>query len=204
MPNPTHRARAAAVALCLAALTACGSGSHTSGRNQVASLPHSATPTAGKGRTAGAEGRPQMRLDDSPERRAALIGAWDACLIAHGAKRATGRTAPGPSGKPAYPVAAEPVPAAAKDACEHKLPLEPPELNPSLNPHYRADSIANVKCLRAHGVKVHLVADTSVDADGLAWTYDSSTTKVPDDMAQIENTCQLAAFGGKSDKSGKR
>jgi hypothetical protein len=204
--------RAAPAALCLlalTALTACGGGGKAS--PDVASLPSAgatgsattggrsagsggasggtgATPT---GTAAGHSGRPQERLDDTPAEREALIHAWDECLAAHGAHWTTTRS--GVAGSPKQ--IADPVPPAAGAACEDKLPLLPPELDPSLNPHYRDDTLAEIACLRAHGVMVHLTADTSVDPDGLGWTFDSSMTRVPDNEGQIEDQCQLSAFG---------
>lgn len=205
--------RGAPAALCLLALTAlsgCGGGGGGGAAPDVASLPSSSAPVASSptgsgsgsaagsgagatptGTAAGRSGRPQERLDDTPAEREALIHAWDECLAAHGARWTTGRA--GVAGAPKQ--IADPVPVAASAACEDKLPLGPPELDPNLNPRYRDDMLAEISCLRAHGVMVHLTADTSVDPNGLGWTYDSGTTKVPDDEGRIEDQCQQAAFG---------
>lgn len=207
-----------AAAACLLALTACGGGGGAS-HPGVASLPSTASSAAGSSGSSGSSGsgsgsastsapgsggpdtptgdgsataRPQERLDDTPAEREALIHAWDQCLVDHGAHWTT--TRPGVAGAPKS--VADPIPAAAHAACENKLPLEPPELNPALNPHYRDDTLAEIACMRAHGVMVHLTQDTSVDPDGLAWTYDSSSTKVPANEGQIEDQCQQQAFGG--------
>ncbi|WP_329134748.1 hypothetical protein OG552_19780 [Streptomyces sp. NBC_01476] len=212
-PAGRRRTRAllltAPAALCLLTLTACGGGG-AKATPGVASLPTTKAPSAGRAAgtptptttstttasTSGAGGdstaRPQERLDDTPEEREALIHAWDQCLVDHGAKWTTSRA--GVAGAPKQ--VADPVPPAASAACEDKLPQLPPELNPDLNPHYRDDTLAEIKCLRDHGVMVHLVADTSVDPHGLGWTFDSSTVKVPDNESEIEDQCQLAAFGG--------
>jgi hypothetical protein len=199
--------------VCLLALTGCGGGGGKAAPG-VASLPSAAATTApgapgssaasgssdaateaptSKGGTAtDSAARPQERLDDTPAEREALIHAWDECLVAHGATWTT--TRPGIAGAPK--AVADPVPKQAKAACEDKLPEEPPELNPALNPHYRDDMLAEIACMRAHGIMVHLVSDTSVDPQGLSWTYDSSNTKIPANDGQIEDQCQLEAFGG--------
>ncbi|MBM9504506.1 hypothetical protein [Actinacidiphila acididurans] len=204
---------AAPALLCLLALTGCGGGGTAA--PGVASLPTTtsatsaalttdsagtpagttpATPPAAPTGTSAT--RPQERLDDTPAEREAMIHAWDECLVAHGAHWTT--TRPGVAGAPK--TVADPVPKEASAACEDKLPQEPPELNPALNPHYRDDTLAEIDCLRSHGVMVHLVPDTSVDPGGLGWTYDSGTTKVPANEGEIEDQCQLKAFGGGTGK----
>lgn len=174
-------------AAVVAALVACGGGNDAA-NPQVASLPttSSAGVTVAPPATAG---RPQERLDDTPERHEALIAAWDACLVARGATYGGAGVAGGKSLK-------EPIPTAAKNACTDKLPIGPPELDPSQNLHYRDDMVAEINCLRAHGDRVHLTSDTSVYPNGLGWTYDDNAT-VPANEGQIEDACQLAAFGGK-------
>ena len=129
------------------------------------------------------------RLDDTPPQINAIIGAWDNCLVAHGA---TYGNVPGVAGSQNLAN----IPASAKAACMDKEPQLPPQLNPASNPHYRADSIANVACLRAHGVMVHLVADTSVSSNGLSWAFDSDASSPPANLGQIQQECQLKAFGG--------
>lgn len=131
------------------------------------------------------------RLDDTPQQIQAIVAAWDDCLVAHGATY--GRVA-GVAGSQnlAY------IPASAKAACADKVPQQPPQLDPATNPHYRADWIANVACLRAHGVMVHLIADHSMSPNGLAYTYDSGAPPLPADLSQIARTCQLDAFGGRN------
>jgi hypothetical protein len=211
----------APAALCLLALTACGGGGGAKASPDVASLPGSdaasapasgtqgaaGTPTgsaatgSGSGSAPGAgspSGRPQERLDDSPQQREALIHVWDQCLVDHGAHWTTTRSGPAAAqtGADTIKSVADPVPPKASAACEDKLPLEPPELNPALNPHYRDDTLTEIACMRGHGVMVHLTQDTSVDPGGLGWTFDSGMTKVPDDEGRIEDQCQTQAFGG--------
>jgi hypothetical protein len=147
-----------------------------------------------------------MRLDDTQDRRDALIAAWDACLVKNGARYAPDngrRSAAGaaagqePTGK-AYRQVQEPIPQPAKAACMNKLPLLPVEFDPSLNPHYRDNAVANVKCLRQHGIKVHLTKDTSENPNGLGWTYDDNAGPLPENSGTIEHDCELAAYGGKN------
>ena len=199
-------------ALLALVLAGCG-GKEDATAPQVAALPSASastgTATGGsgtgsKGSTAGqpvSNARPQMRLDDTDERRQDLISAWDECLVKHGARYAPSRgpgVSAGPAGKgPGARVVAEPIPAKAKAACMDKLPLMPPELEPDSNPHYRDDWLANVKCLRAHGYKVHLANDTSAGPNGLTWTYDEDAGELPDNATKIENDCQMVAFGNK-------
>jgi hypothetical protein len=181
----------AAVVAALLALAACGGGNDAA-NPQVASLPTTSASGAAvppPATSSVAVGRPQERLDDTPERHEALIDAWDACLAAHGATYGGTGVAGGRSLK-------EPIPTAAKNACTDKLPIGPPELDPSQNLHYRDDMVAEISCLRAHGDKVHLTSDTSVYPNGLGWTYDDNAT-TPANEGQIEDACQLAAFGDK-------
>jgi hypothetical protein len=133
---------------------------------------------------------PQMQLDDTDAERNARIGAWQDCLVEHGAEYATDPRSLGVAPRPV----ADPVPPAASAACRSVLPRLPVELNPNLNPDYVADSEANVRCLREHGIPVHLYRDTSVWPDGLSWTYDSSDVELPADQGRIEEDCELAAF----------
>ncbi|MCX4906915.1 hypothetical protein [Streptomyces sp. NBC_00878] len=203
-------ARAAPV-VCLLVLTACGGsgGDETaSGTKEVASLPSSGAPSASASASKGgggsdeaetSSGRPQMRLDMTDQERQVLIYAWNACLVKHGAHYTKPVEREGPK-KPGWrPGVADPIPQSAAKACRNKLPLGAPELDPERNPHYRDDWVANVKCLRDHGMRVHLTEDNSAGRNGLTWTYDDdSGSGVPDDQQpKIVRDCELAAFGGK-------
>jgi hypothetical protein len=205
--RPALAVLAPAAALLVAG---CGAASSSAGQ-QVASIPVAppassaaggparsgttapaslvTTPPASGGTGSAATG-PVERLDDTPQQINALIVAWNNCLVAHGA---TYGTVAGVAGSRNL----SNIPSSAKAACLSKEPQLPPQLNPSENPQYRTDSIANVACLRAHGVMVHLVSDTSVFSGGLSWTYDSDVTSSPDNLSQLQQTCQLQAFGGK-------
>ncbi|NHC45332.1 hypothetical protein [Motilibacter aurantiacus] len=134
-------------------------------------------------------GRPQEQLTDSEAQRTARTSAWDACLVAHGTPRVEG-VVPVPAGR----TTTEPIPSAAQAACRRLLPVPPKELNPARNPNYRADSAANVACLRKNGIAVHLVPDHSVYPNGLGWTYDSDSTPTPSNAADIERDCLLQSF----------
>lgn len=182
-----------ASAAALVAATGCGSaGSAQSG--QIASIPSTAsagsTTTASSTAGAGSSASPPVeRLDDSPAQIDALIGAWDDCLVAHGATYGNGAAVAGSR-------TLSNIPASAKAACLSKEPELPPQLVPSENPHYRADFISEVACMRAQGVMVHLVTDTSGGFNGLSWTYDNSNP-LPADSNQVEAQCQAKAFSGK-------
>jgi hypothetical protein len=179
------------------AAAGCGAASSSPG-GQVASIPttaptHSTATAPSKAGTgssaAGGAISPVRRLDDTPQQINAILNAWNNCLVAHGATY-------GPVAGVAGSKNLANIPASAYAACKSKEPQLPPQEIPSQNPHYRADSIANVNCLRAHGVMVHLVADTSVFSNGLGWTFDGGSP-LPANEGQIEQDCMLRAFGGK-------
>ena len=177
----------------LITLAACGSGSSDSAAPQVASLPSSAASSAGQApATTVTAGRPQERIDDTPQEREALIHAWDVCLLANGA---TTEGATGVAGD--RTAIKEPIPKQAYNACLSKEPVGPPELDPSLNPNYRQDWLDDISCLRAHGVMVHLTQDTSAGPNGLSWTFDDGSPPLPANEPQIEDTCEQTAFADK-------
>ncbi|QAY68665.1 hypothetical protein [Xylanimonas protaetiae] len=157
--------------------------------------PTGGVPPAGDAPAGGAQ--PQRRLDDSPEREAALWNAYHQCLLDHGAQRNTAReAAAAPAGAPGPEIISvlDPVPAEAEAACTHAFPLMPPELDPDRNPHYRDDFLAQVACMQDRGAPVHLTKDSG-DPTLPSWTYDDGA-QVPADLAQIEHDCELEAFGG--------
>ncbi len=185
-------------------LAACGGSSSTPTVASVpttASAPHSpstaaSSPAGGGSDDSGpAAGRPQFRLDDTDARRSALIEAYNSCLITHGAtavdesSRVTAVQAAGEDGKVGI-VAADPVPAKARAACLHMLPLMPPEVEASTNPDFHEQSLAYVGCLRQHGEWVQLLNNHDLD-----WTYVEGHP-VPQDNGRIEHDCELEAFGG--------
>src|SRR5690606_25777885 len=141
--------------------------------------------------------RPQVRLDDSPAREAALWNTYDQCLLDNGAQANDGRQAgpaPATAGREEI-LELQPVPEKAKEACADLEPLGPVELDHDLNPDYHDDMVAWVTCMQERGMPVHLSKDTG-DPTVESWTYDDSNAKLPDDAMTIEEDCMLAAFGG--------
>jgi hypothetical protein len=184
---------AASVATLLT-LAACGASGNDSAP-QVAALPsNSRVPGSGQSApvpsTTASAGRPQERIDDTPQQDLALAYAFWDCLIAHGA---SSRPVPHGNGQ------LEPTSGTRQEsaACANKLPLPPPELDPSKNPNYRNDMLAEISCMRSHGVLVHLTTDTSVFPDGLSWTFDDNSPPVGANEEQIEDSCQQTAFADK-------
>jgi hypothetical protein len=166
------------------------------GDKQVATLASAGTTPAGTATSDVDSQRPQVRLDTSDAEHDRLYIAYDDCLVAHGVKVLTGKPgepqmgASDTRGRPSRLLdhSGEPKPAYA--ACLSKKPLEPPELDESTNPNYAAQWNDNVKCLRAHGVMVHVVKPGE-------WTYDSSNTVTPPNEAELEKTCLIQAFGSR-------
>ncbi len=203
--------RAVLLTTGLTALVACGAAEPTGQR--VASLPDSpiaASPADGGTASAGGDptakssddtdpsesARPQRRLDDSPEREAALWHTYDQCLLDNGAQPNKGRQAAASGAGDGEVISIlEPVPTRATQACQRLLPLLPPELDPALNPAYHDDFVAWVNCMRKRGMPVHVSQDTG-DPTAISWTYDSENSAVPKDADTITDECQLQAFGG--------
>jgi len=199
----------AAVALFVGtALAACSSSDEVP---QVASVPTAdssdarAGSASGGSPAAGADAadsadrdRPILRIDDSPERVAALWNAHSTCLLQHGARKPGDDeivAAPGAvrgesgDGNPGVLVH-RPVPAKAEAACIHLEPEGPLELEAATNPDFHEQSLAYVDCLRRHGEYVRLLNDHNLD-----WTYEAGHA-VPEDNGRIEQDCLIEAFGG--------
>ncbi|AEV85088.1 hypothetical protein ACWT_4064 [Actinoplanes sp. SE50] len=153
------------------------------GGGRVATL-QSAPPAAAT--SAPAASRPQLRLDTSEEEANRFWTAYDDCLVAHGVK-ADPVDQPGPAG-PGRRLDQSGEPRSAYTACAGRLPRQPPELDEDANPKYAAQWNDHVKCLRAHGLKVHVTKPGE-------WTYDSSDGGIPANESQIEHDCLLEAFG---------
>jgi hypothetical protein len=176
----------ATAVLALAALTACG-GKSDSGTG-VASVTDTGTGTASSGKTRAQQtpdpdaGRPQLRLDTSEEEKTRLFNVWSACIHQHGVPMQgvvkDGRDVPVQSDR-AYPAAAK--------ACISKLPLDPPELDRTKNPHYMDDFRAEIACLHKAGVKVEPMAD----AEGYTWP--SGGVNVPN-LPELQKRCRIEAF----------
>jgi len=170
---------------------ACGSPAQNSASGQVASLA-SATPATAATHAAGAGKRPQLRLDTSSEESDRLFTAYDDCLVAHGVKvNPTDQAGPAGNG-PGRRLDQSGEPKSAYVACADKLPLQPPELDEDTNPNYAAQWNDNVRCLRAHGLMVHVTKPGE-------WTYDSADGVVPANEGALEQGCLIEAFGGAHD-----
>ncbi|BCY05386.1 hypothetical protein [Actinoplanes sp. L3-i22] len=161
-------------------LGACSSPAASTG--DVATLASTA-PTVAKSEKS--DSRPQLRLDTSDAEAAQYWTAYDDCLVANGVK-ANPVDQPGPAG-PGRRLDQSGEPKSAYVACAGKLPKQPPELDEDINPNYAAQWNDNVKCLRAHGLKVHVTEPGS-------WTYDSSDVVIPPNETQLEHDCLLEAF----------
>jgi hypothetical protein len=161
----------------LVVAAACGSPTAAPHVATLASTAPSTSPSA-------TSQRPQLRLDTGDAERNRLFTAYDDCLVAHGVKINTKRSAV--AGGRSLDQSGEPK--AAYVACAGKLPQQPPELDEDKNPNYAAQWNDNVKCLRAHGLMVHVTKPGE-------WTWDSADAVVPDNEEQIEKACELQAFG---------
>jgi hypothetical protein len=203
--------RLAAALATTALLAACSSGSDGP---RVADVPSSGSPSAtssgapaqGSPAASGGaadesgpvEGRPQLRLDDTDQRRTALQSAYSQCLIDHGARELkpgegdrgamSAAAGEGSDGKPVGPFVVDPVPASASAACLSRLPVMPVELEARSNPRFHEQSLAYVKCLEDGGLYVTLLDDENLD-----WTYQEGHS-VPEDSHRLEDDCLLTAF----------
>ncbi|WP_213012494.1 hypothetical protein [Paractinoplanes toevensis] len=137
--------------------------------------------------SAPADTRPQLRLDTSDEERDRLYTAYDDCLVGHGVKVLV--TVPGPQGARRLDDSGDPK--SAYLACASKLPLQPRELDEASNPNFAAQWNDHVRCLRKHGIKVHVTKPGE-------WTWDSDTNVHPPNEDQIEQDCIREAFGAGS------
>ncbi|PWI15821.1 hypothetical protein DI272_17840 [Streptomyces sp. Act143] len=196
-PTSTRRGRVLGATALLSGvavllLTGCG-GTDDDGseRQDVASL-RSEAPAAGGATSASAapaadSGRPQLRLDSSDAERDRYWHVYATCLKDHGHKMLPQRGPDSVDDTDQSPTAK-----AATKACAGKLPLQPPELDRSTNPHYDDDYRAYVKCLNREGLKVHALPDNS------GWTYDGQTTMGNARQIEVDKSCTLEAFGGKT------
>ncbi|WP_326568768.1 hypothetical protein VSH64_44665 [Amycolatopsis rhabdoformis] len=162
-----------------------------------AGAPASSTTTANTDADAG---RPQLRLDSSPDERQAYWDAYDSCLRTNGHAVLNGRsTHSGPVGGPGSQPALDmnddsPQSKKAEEVCKGKLPLQPPELSPRTNPKFNDQFHDMVKCMTDKGAHVHVAPDTSVDPDGLTWQIDDGSSDTYDNLDKLADDCQLQAF----------
>ncbi|MET7694680.1 hypothetical protein ABZT06_43345 [Streptomyces sp. NPDC005483] len=181
---------AACLLSCALLLTACdGSTDDTPkpGRQDVASL-RSDAPTGKASAAPDTDAdRPQLRLDSSDAERDHYWHIYATCLKDHGHKMLPQRGPDSVDDTDQSPTAK-----AAAKTCADKLPLQPPELERSTNPHYDDDYRTYVKCLNRKGLKVTALPDNS------GWTYDGDTTMSQARQAEVDKSCTMEAFGGKT------
>jgi hypothetical protein len=146
---------------------------------EVATVAGPAAEKSAPAATPAGQQRPQLRLDTSDEERKRLDTAYDDCLVGHGVKVLIA--------SPERRIDASGEPKAAYVACAAKLPLQPKELDPDVNPKFPEQWQDNVRCLRKHGLKVHVTQPGE-------WTYDDDFQHVAD-QDKIEKDCILEAFG---------
>ncbi|MFJ8473543.1 hypothetical protein [Kitasatospora sp. NPDC094011] len=203
----------AALLVPLTALTACGSGPNTqSGAPgaavaSLASSPHPDSPveppTAGSAPAAGAASgtpspgatadRPQQRLDDTPEHDAQLWTGYYNCLGDNGVPLTGGIAPPGQPMQKQPPPGAS-IPQSALTACQSRMPLMPPEMDPKLNPNYSTDFSAWVNCINGKGLKVKAYGTPGSGNSG--WSYDGQPTMPQAQQTQVIAACKTEAFRG--------
>jgi len=174
--------------LLAAALTVALAGCSQGTRAPSVATLASAGPTVknSSSATPGPGQRPQLRLDTSDEERDRLFAAYDDCLVGHGVKVVAVQEAAPAGAKRRLDQSGEPK--SAYLACADKLPLQPRELDPDTNPKFAEQWNDNVRCLRKHGIKVHVTEPGE-------WTYDDSGFVIPPNQDQIEQQCIQEAFG---------
>jgi len=183
----------AGAALAVLTLTACGAQAQAP---QVASLATSNGTATSAPSTSDYSKRPQLRMDSSQDEVNAAWKNYYVCLKDNGHKMLTGRGDEhagvyDPSGNSPDMNDDSPQSLAAEKACKDKLPLQPPELDQSRNPHYLDQYHAYMTCLTGKGLAVH-----ATDPFGSGWTYDDGVTQKLDDSRQqkVDHDCQLASF----------
>jgi hypothetical protein len=184
----------AGAALATLTLTACGG---TAQAPQVASLATPDGSATSAPSTSDVSKRPQLRMDSSPTEVDAAWRGYDACLKDHGHVMLHGDGTDqhagiaDPSGNSPDMNDNSPQSLAAVTECTDKLPVQPPELDQSKNPHYLDQYHAYMTCLTGHGVAVH-----AIDPFGSGWTYDDGVTqKLTEEQQQkVDHDCQLATF----------
>ncbi|MCB5906507.1 hypothetical protein [Streptomyces pinistramenti] len=204
--SPAVRTAAFSVCALLAAtvLTACGAGDGgdaKAGKDGVSTLETGSPASDGKpGASESSKTdsrRPQLRMDSSDEERDRLGDAYNACLQAHGVPMNTKRA--GMAGaKQAAPMQSMEIAKKYKpayDACLVKLPLQPPELDSNVNPHYTDQYRVFVKCLKAKGAHIHMTQDEHGVANG--YTYDDDNGMPEAEEFKASKVCQKESFSVK-------
>jgi hypothetical protein len=140
---------AAALVLCLGALTACaGDPVEDPGRPAVVTFQSA---SAGVEVAAPPAGRPVERLDMNQAERDALHRDYMQCLKQAGVP--LGRNDKGQLEFNTDEGKMKSQDPAVLKACSMKEPLRPLEMDPDRNPYYEEDRLASIKCQIAHGIK---------------------------------------------------
>lgn len=187
----------AGAALAAITLAACGSEPRSP---QVASLATTDAPRTSAPSTSDDSQRPQLRMDSSDEDVNAAWRGYNVCLKDNGHRMLTGRgdAHSGPAdangrtdGNSPDMNDDSPASVNARKACKNKLPLQPPELDQSRNPHYLDQYHVYMTCLTSHGLMVH-----ATDPLGSGWTYDDGVTQklTSDQQTKVEHECSLSSF----------
>jgi hypothetical protein len=187
--------------LIVLALAACGGSDVAAQSDSVASLAttsadgssvtqtgDSAEPSGKKDKATAGESneRPQLRLDDSPEDVDRKQTPYLACLKANGHRMLEAR------GPLSLDQSDDSLTAkAATKKCAGKLWRIPPELDPERNPDFADDFRAEIKCLNSRGLPVK-----AIDEEG-SWTYVGTSKLSAEKSEQVQEDCQMEAYGGK-------
>jgi hypothetical protein len=144
------------------------------------------------------DGRPVLHVSDvtsmGSARHDALDQAYTDCLIEAGAPTIDADSVPRPVpnsnfSKDTGLILDWPAPAGPRAACADLDPVFPPVLEAATNPTFAAQAQEYVTCLRSSGLFVRLLNDENLD-----WTYRAGYD-VPDNNAEIEDSCLLGTFG---------
>ncbi|QUQ67842.1 hypothetical protein [Kutzneria sp. CA-103260] len=184
----------AGAALAVLTLAACGAQAQAP---QVASLTTANGTATSTPSTSDDSKRPQLRMDSSQAEVDAAWRGYDACLKDHGHVMLRGdgtdqhAGVADTSGNSPDMNDNSPKSLAAVKECTDKLPLQPPELDQSKNPHYLDQYHVYMTCLTSHGVAVH-----AIEPFGSGWTYDDGVTQRLTEAQQqkVDHDCQLASF----------
>jgi hypothetical protein len=193
----TISTRLVVACVVLASATVLSACAETQQKPRVASLTTAgSTPTSA--RNAGDQGqRPQLRMDSSKADIDAAWASYDVCLKDHGHVMLQGNGLDAHAGEAAPPGQLpdmndnSPKSLAARQACQNRLPLQPPEMSQTTNPRYLDQYHVYMTCLTKHDLAVH-----AIDPFGTGWTYDDGVTpKLTDRQAeQVDHDCQLSSF----------
>ncbi|MFB9902353.1 hypothetical protein [Allokutzneria oryzae] len=178
-----------AVLVLAGLLTACGANPAVQ-PPQVASLPGATSGAATMTTSSAADrdsGRPQIRLDSTPEDINRAWKPYNICLKDNGHRMYAGR-ADGTS--PDYNDKSDTAKTALR-TCAGKLPMQPPETDRATNPSYLDDYRDYMKCLTGRGLAVH-----AIEPYGTGWTYDDGVTQTlsSEQQQKVELDCKVEAF----------